>query len=244
MTTTLSFSLEIKALKDRQFEGHGAVFGNVDLGGDLITRGAFAVTLAQHRKSGTLPLMFWMHRPDQVAGAWLDMKEDEKGLYVKGELADTQLGNEIRTLLGLKAVRGLSIGYRTVDADYNEDGVRILKELELIEVSVVSLAMNPIAKVEAVKSRLSGSGEYVPSEREFERSLRDAGYSKSVARQLCAKVFDFDDGGGTLPARDRREAGDVDGEKDVHELIARMRGFQSSVLAGALHNTLRKGKLR
>jgi hypothetical protein len=163
---------------------------------------------------------------------------------VKGELADTQLGNEIRTLLGMKAVRGLSIGYRTVDADYNEDGVRILKELELIEVSVVSLAMNPLAKVESAKARLSGAGHYVPSEREFERSLRDAGYSKSVAHQLCAKVFDFDDGGGTLPARDRREAGDVDEEKDVHELIARMRGFQSSVLAGALHNTLRKGKLR
>jgi hypothetical protein len=244
MTSTLSFSLEIKALKDRQFEGYGAVFGNVDLGGDLIARGAFAVTLAQHRKSGTLPLMFWMHRPDQVAGVWLDMKEDKKGLYVKGELADTQLGNEIRTLLGMYALRGLSIGFRTVDADYNEDGVRILKELELVEVSVVSLAMNPIAKVESVKSRLSGSGEYVPEGKEFERLLRDAGCSRKVATIITSRLADIEPSCAMLDEVHQSDSGDVDEEKEAQRLLARMQRSRQGMYAQAIHNSFRRGTFK
>ena len=81
----------------------------------------------------------------------------------------------MQSLLKMKAVRGLSIGYRTVDSDFTRDGVRQLKQVDLWEVSLVSLAMNPLAKVEAVKSRLSDIGEYVPTEREFEKILRDAG---------------------------------------------------------------------
>ena len=224
MTTTLSFPLEIKELSERQFEGYGAIFGNVDAGRDLVARGAFAVTLAQHRKDGTLPLMFWMHRPDQIAGAWLQMKEDKRGLFVKGELADTPLGNEIRTLLQMKAVRGLSIGYRTIDADYNEDGIRILKEVQLMEVSIVSLAMNPIARVESVKTRLSHDGEYVLTARDFEKILRDAGISRKVALLCCAKLFDGEDTSGMLGESRQRDSDDVD-EQAARAVLRSMKRF-------------------
>jgi HK97 family phage prohead protease len=217
--TTLSFGLEIKALSDRQFEGHGSVFGNVDLGGDVVMPGAFKRSLASHKRASTMPAMFWMHKADQVAGAWQDMREDGKGLYVKGELADTTLGNEMRTLLGMRAVRGLSIGFRTKDFDFDRDGNRQLKEIDLWEVSIVSMAMNPLAKVEAAKARLSELGEYVPSEREFERSLRDAGFSKSVARHICAKVFDDESGGGMPPSSRRWDAGPVEHEDETEALL-------------------------
>src|SRR5215211_7079125 len=180
MNQRLNLSLEIKSLGPREFEGHGSVFKNVDLGGDIVMPGAFKRTLAKQKADGALPQMFWMHKPDSVPGVWTEMGEDDKGLYVRGELVDTPLGNEMRTLLTRKAVRGLSIGYQTKDFDFDGDGNRLLKEIELWEVSLVSLAMNPLARVEAMKSRLSASGEYVPTEREFEQHFRQMGCSKNV----------------------------------------------------------------
>lgn len=110
MTTNyLTTTLEVKALNKREFEGYGSVFGNKDWGNDVVMPGAFSKTLSEHKGDGTLPMMFWMHDPSRIPGKWLTMEEDERGLYVKGTLAPTDLGNEIHTLLGMKAVSGLSI---------------------------------------------------------------------------------------------------------------------------------------
>lgn len=247
---TLNFGLEIKALNDREFEGHGSVFGNVDLGGDIIVPGAFKRTLAQHRRQGTLPQMFWMHDPSRVPGKWTEMHEDDRGLKVKGVLADTPLGNEMRTLLKMNAVRGLSIGFRTLDRDWDDDGNRLLKEVDLWEVSIVSLAMNPLASVSSAKSRLSANGEYVPTTREFEHILRDAGCSKSVARAMCSRIFnDTPSGGGTLPWSDRCDAGAVE-DQDAAELLKSLHGLFDRVGAAALtqgtrsHEHLRRDQER
>lgn len=188
MKPVLTIPLEIKALDGREFEGHGSVFNNVDLGGDVVIPGAFERTLAAHQKAGTMPQMFWMHDPSRVPGKWLSMSEDEEGLSVKGVLADTPLGNEIYTLLKMEAVRGLSIGYQTVDQAFDKEGNRLIKEADLWEVSVVSLPMNPLAQVAHVKSQLSAAGEYVPTIREFEEMLRSIGCSKSLARRLIGRM--------------------------------------------------------
>lgn len=219
---TLDIVLDLKALQDGQFEGHGSTFGNVDLGGDIMARGAFKRSLREHKRAGTMPAMLWMHDPAQVIGKWDDMREDDDGLKVRGTLAPTQLGAEVGSLLKMEAVRGLSVGYRTVDAEWRDDGIRVIKEVDLWEVSVVTFAMNPLAKVEAVKSRLSASGEYVPSVREMESILRDVGCSKQVARTLCAKMFpggmpgdvDEDDPG-------RWDAGEGEGLKHLLDNLAR-----------------------
>ena len=213
-TQTLNFSFELKALSSRQFEGYGSIFGNVDLGGDIVLPGAFKNSLAKHKSAGTMPQMFWMHQPDKVPGVWLEMEETNKGLYTRGELVDTDLGNEMRTLLQKKAVRGESIGYRTIDSEYDKDGNLLLKEIDLWEVSLVSLAMNPMAQVESVKARLSHDGEYVPTEREFERILRDAGCSRKVATVLVAKLYDPESISGMLNDH-LRDAGAVDAEAEA-----------------------------
>ena len=186
----ITVPLEIKGLNDREFEGHGSVFGNTDYGGDVVMPGAFKRSLAQHRKSGGLPAMFWMHDPANVPGKWIDMSEDDRGLAVKGVLAPTPLGDEVHTLLKMQAVSGMSIGYRTLEQDYAEDGTRLIKEAELWEVSVVSLPMNPLAQVTHVKTRLSERGEYVPSIREFENILRDVGCSIDVSKRIITKVYE------------------------------------------------------
>lgn len=227
------FQLEVKQIEDRQFEGHASVFGHEDLGGDIVLEGAFKRSLAQHRKEGTMPPMFWMHDPTAVPGVWKSIEEDRTGLKVIGELVQTQLGDEIRTLLQKKAVRGLSIGFRPVEVDFNRDGNRLLKEIDLWEVSIVSLAMNPKARVMAVKSRLSSDGEYVPTERELESDLHSLGYSKSAARGLIAALRGSADGG-TLDGG-RWDAGErvTDQGQDVldagDELVAKF-------LQGALRN--------
>ena len=188
-----TYPLELKGpgLKKGQFEGHGAVFGNIDLDGDIIVKGAFKKTLREHENNGTLPQMFWMHQADQVPGKWLEMREDDVGLFAKGELLPTTLGKDMKILLDAKAARGLSVGFITRDADWRADGVRVIKEIDLVETSLVSLAANPLAKVESVSKsvRLSAAGEYVPLPREFEKTLRDGGYSRRVAKQLTGKVF-------------------------------------------------------
>jgi HK97 family phage prohead protease len=224
MTQRISVSLEVKTVGDREFEGHGSVFKNVDLGGDIVMPGAFKRTLAKHRKDGTLPAMFWMHDAAQVPGKWVDMGEDSKGLYVKGVFADTQLGNEVRTLLHMKAVRGLSIGYVPKDVDFDDDGVRLIKEAELWEVSVVSLAMNPLAQVESVKSRLSVLGEYVPTVKEFERILRNAGCTRSTAKLISYKIrmLEDEEGEGVMSEPEPRNVEVQDPAKALREIAEKI----------------------
>lgn len=216
MKPQLTTSLQIKSLSDREFEGHGSVFNNVDLGGDIVVPGAFKRSLAQHRKAGSLPSMFWMHDPSRVAGKWLEMSEDKDGLKVRGVLAPTPLGDEIRTLLQMDAVKGLSIGYRTIEQDWDGDGNRLIKEAELWEVSVVSLPMNPLAQVAHVKSRLSANGEYVPTPREFEQALRDVGCSQRTAKRILSKVYDGEE-------RDVPEVQDE--ERDVLDAVKAVEEF-------------------
>lgn len=197
MTTQhLTIPLEIKALNKREFEGYGSVFGNKDYGNDVVLPGAFKRTLAEHKGDDTLPMLFWMHQPDKIPGKWLEMSEDDKGLYVKGTLADTPLGNEIHTLLGMKAVSGLSIGYSTRDYDYDDEGVRLIKDADLWETSIVSLPMNPKAQIVHAKSRLSERGEYVPTtdelaglKRDLEHFLRGKGLNKQLAKVYVSNTF-------------------------------------------------------
>lgn len=201
-------SLDVKSLKERELEGLGAVFRNRDLGGDIIAPGAFSKTL----KAPTQKVrpMLWMHKPDQVIGRWDSMKESDEGLVVKGILADTDLGNEIHTLLKMEAVRGLSIGYEVNDYSYDKSGARILKEIDLWEVSVVSMPMNPLATIQHVKSRLSATGEYVPTIKEFERILRNAGCSANVAKAISYRLRNLEDEPDEMPGDSQLRNADED----------------------------------
>ena len=223
----LTVPLEIKSLDDREFSGYGSVFGNTDLGGDIVMRGAFKRSLAEKKKAGQLPGLFWMHDPSRVPGKWLDMHEDQDGLVVKGVLAPTPLGDEIHTLLKMDAVRGLSIGFVTKDQDFDDDGNRLIKEVDLWEVSVVSLPMNPLAQVVHVKSQLSAAGEYVPTAREFERILRDVGCSQNVAKRLVAQIKLLDDEPTGRVDESPREAED-------EELTAALQAVADKIMADAI----------
>jgi hypothetical protein len=241
--------LQIKRLNDREFEGYGSVFGNVDLGNDIIAKGAFRKTLQRYRDEGALPLMFWAHDHAQVPGMWTDMQEDERGLYVKGVLAETQLGNEVRTLLNMKAVRGLSIGFSIAPGgvEYDDEGVRVIKGVDLYEVSIVSLPCNPRANVVHAKSRLSAAGEYVPTDREMailkrdmEGWLRSKGLTKAAAVAYASAAFsgdvvitELEPDNGATPEVERRDAGD-----DASLAIKKLDGVFDAMLADVLNRKI------
>jgi HK97 family phage prohead protease len=229
-----AFELEIKSSQDREFSGHLAVFNNEDLGNDIIVPGAFKKSL---ETPGALRPMLWMHQPDKVIGKWLEFAEDAKGLFVRGVFAATDLGTEIYDLVKMGAVRGMSIGYKTVDYAYNKAGARMLKELQLFEGSIVSMAMNPLAEVEHVKSRVSASGEYVPTVREFERILRDVGCSKGIARKMIARIFDGDSFG-EMPSEPAGGTPEIDGD-----LESAAKAVRATILSDATEREIVAAKL-
>jgi len=130
--------------------GYASVFGEVDQGGDVVTKGAYAGSLERLRTSGTGVKLLWQHDPAQPIGVWDEVREDARGLYVKGRLlTETRRGFEAAALIEAGAIDGLSIGYRTVKAERDAKGRRHLAELELWEVSLVTFPMLQEARVGA-----------------------------------------------------------------------------------------------
>ena len=179
-------AFEIKEVSDDgSFEGLGAVFGNKDLGGDIIVKGAFSKSLAENDVS-----MLWQHDHDQPIGVYSEVKETDIGLQVKGQLTlGVKQADEARLLLKSGAIKGLSIGYFVKDYDYDKSlEAYMLKEIELHEVSLVTFPMNTLAVVESVKTLLKGGG--IPTKRQIEDTLRDAGFSSNQAKAFIAQGYD------------------------------------------------------
>ena len=179
-----SAPLEIKlARSGGEIEGYGSTFGNEDRGGDVVAPGAFAKSLAEHKDAGTAPAMLWSHDINSPIGVWHSATEDGKGLLLKGKLTiDTQRGAEARALAKDGAL-ALSIGYQTRDADY-ADGARVLKDVKLHEVSLVSIPINPQARLVSVKSAMAA--ESIRDAIAFERFLKANGFANTLARRLAA----------------------------------------------------------
>ena len=131
-----------------RIEGYASYFGDVDQGGDVVAQGAYAKSLARLGAERRQVKMLWQHDPAQPIGTWDEVREDARGLYVKGRLLEAVgRGREAAALIGAGAIDGLSIGYRTVRASKNDKGQRLLQELELWEVSLVTFPMLPSARI-------------------------------------------------------------------------------------------------
>jgi HK97 family phage prohead protease len=183
---TLHFEtpFELKFLAETGlFEGYASVFHVTDNTNDRIEPGAFRKSLAEWAAQGRLPPLLWQHDPKQPIGRWREMHEDSHGLYVRGELFtdDISRAKEAYKLLREAVVTGLSIGYRARQSYRDQkSGVRVLTDIELLEVSMVTFPANEQARVRHVKS-VFDAGQ-IPSEREVEAFLRDAGLSRKQAK--------------------------------------------------------------
>ncbi len=141
-----TFGTDVTVTDGTTISGYASLFGAADQGGDTVQQGAYAASLA----TGRGIKMLWQHDPAQPIGVWDEVREDAKGLWVKGRLlTDVAKGREAAALITAGAIDGLSIGYRTVKATKNDTGGRLLSELDLWEVSLVTFPMLPEARVGA-----------------------------------------------------------------------------------------------
>ncbi|MCX4357048.1 MAG: HK97 family phage prohead protease [Oscillospiraceae bacterium] len=148
-----SFKFELESADEAtgEFSGYAAVFGNVDAGGDVIERGAFAKTIVDD--FDRIKILSLHDNYDLPIGKPIELREDGKGLYIRGKISDTQKGRDIQTLLKDGVLTEMSIGYDAVAFDYDsESNIRHLKEIKLWEISIVTWAMNDQAKIDEVKS--------------------------------------------------------------------------------------------
>lgn len=208
---------EVKFSGDKagSFTGYASVFGGLDSYGDTILPGAYADTIKARR-----PLMLYGHNPGRVIGKWVEIVEDSKGLLVRGEFtpghSDAQ---DVYASLKHGALNGLSIGFRVPEggAEMAEER-RLLKKIDLFEISVVSMPADDAARVGDVKSAI----EALVNIKDFEAFLRrdDAGpLSKSQAKTFVAG----------LAAALRRD----DGEGEPARLKARIADLEGRLLADA-----------
>lgn len=140
----------IRVVEGSRIEGYASLFGARDQGGDVVQPGAYGASLAALAASGRQVKMLWQHDPAQPIGVWDEVREDSTGLYVKGRLlTEVERGREAAALLAAGAIDGLSIGYRARRAEKDAAGRRLLHEIELWEVSLVTFPMLPEARVAA-----------------------------------------------------------------------------------------------
>ncbi len=176
--THRDFPLEIKEITEEgRFSGYASVFDVIDYYDDEIVRGAFAKSIAEK-----MPVMLWQHDSAEPIGVYESIREDDIGLWIEGRLLlDLEKGREAYILLKNQAIRGLSIGFVPILWEWeNRESrrIRVLKEIDLWEVSLVTFPANPKALVDDVKS--------IKTIRDVEDTLRDAGFSRTEAKALIA----------------------------------------------------------
>ena len=143
--------------KSLVIEGYASLFGVEDLAGDVVRAGAFWRSLA---RGGRLPMLL-QHAGGRQAGSWTAMREDGRGLYVRGLVTDeTAAGQAALKLIGDRDLDGLSIGFIARDWSPRPGGGRDLRQIELREVSLVGSPMLPGARFTPV-----GGGFALPDRR-------------------------------------------------------------------------------
>jgi HK97 family phage prohead protease len=145
--------------------GYGAIFGNIDAGGDVIQMGAFANTLEERKDR----IAFcYQHDIWHPIAKIQEIKEDVKGLYIRAMISASEDDIQVKIKEGI--LKEMSIGYQTVESrNEMKEGkqVRVLTKVSLYEVSIVTVAMNQMAMIETMKSEEKQN----MIEKEFDRVL-------------------------------------------------------------------------
>ncbi len=181
----LDYPFQIKQLDENGvFSGYGTVWGDVDVYSESLAKGSIKRSLKKRE-----PAMLWQHNITQPVGVWTDIKEDDHGLYLEGKIAlDATFGRDAYALMRLGAVKGLSIGFIPVKWSQDKDTRLVtFAEVDLYEVSVVTFPALNSARIDNVKSFFNG--EQMPTVRDVEAFLRDAGLSKSQAMTFISKGY-------------------------------------------------------
>lgn len=153
--------------------GYASVFGVVDAQQDVVMPGAFTASLLEHLSRKKVALL-WQHQSDKPIGVIEQLLEDSYGLYVKAQiLKDVHYGREALSLIKSKAICGLSIGYTPTKFHYRVDNIRIIEEISLWEVSVVTFPANHQALIMRLEAECMKSQELL---RKLSKAMEALGY--------------------------------------------------------------------
>lgn len=179
------FNFACKAISPKgEFEGYASVYDVIDFYKEVVVAGAFAETISAWKAKDRFPPALWQHKTDEPLGPIVHMEEDTKGLFVRGQLLieDVPRAREARALIHAKAISGMSFGFDAIDEEYDSRaGVMKIKKIDLWEVSVVTFPANEAAQIDGVK----GFNGRLPSTREFEEFLREAGFSRTHSAAIA-----------------------------------------------------------
>ena len=167
------------------FSGYASLFGVPDLSGDVVVAGAFRRSLIQRGTAGIK--LLYQHDPAQPIGVWVQLVQDNRGLFVTGRLLpDVAKAREVLALMRAGALDGLSIGFRTVKGSRDPTtGLRRLQEIDLWEISVVTFPMQPDARVSTIKGKPPMTPAATPpTERQVLTRLRRA--TRQLSRSASA----------------------------------------------------------
>lgn len=196
---TIDFELEEYDEEAGIFSGYASVFGNVDSGGDVMEPGAFTKTIAEG--VGRVKILSGHNEALLPIGIPTELREDARGLFIRAKISDTALGRDVKTLIRDRVLTELSIGYDPVVFEYDETGIRHLREVKLWEVSVVTWAMNEAAiitdyKQEAadrIRNMAEDVAEDIKAGRKISaarlKSLQDACTAMKAALKTLDKVI-------------------------------------------------------
>lgn len=200
--------LELRSDAQGLISGYAATFNGIDSYGDTILPGAFAASLKQAK-----PVMLWAHRQDAPIGQWLSLDEDARGLRVSGQLnMRTAAGRDAFEALRAGDLNGLSIGFRVPPGGAEtRDELRILKSIDLAEISVVTIPADPAARVDSIKAAVKPA-----SSQELQRALQDLGFSRRQAAAIVQKGF---------PALAESDAA----EAEEHRIAAAMQTMRAAI---------------
>lgn len=223
-------------------EGLASTFGNLDRDGDIIIKGAFKNTLTRR-----MPKLLNQHRIDQPIGVIDQAFESEEGLRIKARMPkDNSMVKDLLPLLKMGALRDFSIGFNPIDVDITPDGNRVIKEIDLWEVSLVTIPANPEARVTGVK-KLDDSkkdtskdkenkidkdenivdaikAETIVTKREFEQMLKDTGmFTKKAMITLASRFKEFEPQGDLEPKKPMQRDSVNDEEKLLKEAMDKLK---------------------
>lgn len=161
-----SVPFEVKEIVDVsgggwEIAGYASTFGGEpDAYGDIIAKGAFSESIAQRATK-------FLYEHMEPIGKQLDIREDDHGLFGRWSIVDTQAGTDAYKLAKAGVLDSLSIGFFVKEADYNADGVRVLRKIDLFEVSAVAVPANRHAVITDVKSFAHHSSDVQVAVREW-----------------------------------------------------------------------------
>ena len=182
----LSVPFEIKGVaEDGTFSGYGSTFGGTpDSYGDVMVEGCFSDTILAGGRNGNGIAMLYQHNSEEPIGTWEQISVNKKGLKVEGRLVrGVQRADETHLLLKAGAMKGLSIGYNTLEYSWNKGKtIKYLEKVDLWEISPVTFPANTRATITGVKSLI----ENAQNERELEQGLRESGLSAAAAKYIIS----------------------------------------------------------